>query len=313
MISPITVKFGTVITYYFGEKYIAELLLSLKRAITYAKSNRFVFSHKTVIVNDCSSENSHLELIDAVDKSRLSEVSEISLINNEINVGVTLSRRKGIKYARECDYLNIVDQDDMISENLMMQILSLNQKKELRTIYLFGASIVNESSERVGKNILQGNHKSCEKISKKCSNISSLIYGGNPIKTPGMLVFLKDGIEIIDSFYDLVNEKIDGSDDYIAYLFLLKKGFRFHHTGNIGLYYRIHNNNQSKTIGTDFIERAATGVKILEQNGVLTKVETSAILKRYTILRKLQNERFRRFIVIFSNPLTSFKIWLNRI
>ena len=309
-----SITISSVITYYRGENFISKLLCSLRQAISYSTSSGVPFIHRTIVVDDSELQESHDALLEAIESSGISDHSEILVIRNPRNVGVTLSRKQGISCVRE-DYFNIIDQDDLVSEGLFVSVVECSQIIDQMHIMMFGADIIDSNGKQTHNTLLFGSKGYCRKVAKKSSKVSTLVYGGNPIKSPGMLVFQREAVTPLCDCLDLVNRDVDGSDDYLMYLYLLKAGFGFFHCGKIGLYYRLHDSNQSKTIGIRFTERASKGIEALRNARILSDDEARSIYNRYSLINRLSQtkSRFSRLITMLKTPCVAARYWKYRI
>ena len=95
-------KLSVVITAYNVEEYIEECIQSVKAQVL-DPSNEI----EIIVVEDKSTDNT-LEVITAIE--------DITILENEVNIGAGLSRRRGIEHATG-DYVMLIDGDDYL-ENI---------------------------------------------------------------------------------------------------------------------------------------------------------------------------------------------------
>lgn len=96
--------------------------------------------YEIIIVNDFSSDRS----LKIVENYQI-QYSQIKIINNNKNLGVSESRNRGLDQAKG-DYIYIMDADDYIEANTLKKII-LNMKKKSADICYFGFNYVYETSK----------------------------------------------------------------------------------------------------------------------------------------------------------------------
>lgn len=115
---------------YNAEKTIGQAIDSVV-AQTYPNWELF-------IVNDCSSDST-LMIAESYDDSR------IHVLNNERNIGVSLSRKRGLDVANG-EWIAILDSDDMWLPNKLEKQLALARSKNAELVYTGSAFIKDDGN-----------------------------------------------------------------------------------------------------------------------------------------------------------------------
>ena len=109
-----------IIPIYNAEKCIIRLLDSI--------FEQTLNNLEIICVNDCSKDNT-LQIINKyADKDK-----RIIIINNEINIGASLSRNKGLELAKG-KYISFLDSDDLIQMQLYENLYNEAEKLNLNMI-----------------------------------------------------------------------------------------------------------------------------------------------------------------------------------
>lgn len=227
-------KITTLITYYYGEKYFKDLILSIRKNIIPLKES---LNSEIIIINDSPNFEEEKKIENIIQETKIQKTAKVILINNETNMGVTASRYKGILNVKS-DYLHIIDQDDYISANTYSDFLSLAAEKSV--------SVFDGYKIKNGK-ILEKIIKKHPFSSTNLNNPQRNVYGVNKIITPGMCIYSYTHINKLLEIYNfMVNygDLFDGIDDGVTYYYLLKNGIYFYYINNFNYYYRLHDQNQ---------------------------------------------------------------------
>ena len=111
-------KFSVIIPIFNSEKFIRKTLVHLK--------NQNFKNFEILIINDHSIDNS-LKICKILSK----KYKNISIFNNKKNLGVSISRNKGIKNAKG-EYIIFLDSDDYLLNNSIGKINNfINNKKPI--------------------------------------------------------------------------------------------------------------------------------------------------------------------------------------
>lgn len=270
-------QINTIVTYYNGDNYIKELFDSLRFSVEKARKYFPDLKSQIIVVNDCSKEESRMNLQRSLVASQLMLVSKITQIDNKTNLGVTISRLKGILAAGKGLY-HIVDQDDLCSPHIYQKACEHYSRNPFgKDIFVSKVSYIGDkpNKETVKSRIIKLMQRG------RVNNIQDHLAAGNPFKTPGVAIFPENSFGDLKVFYGMMDRKVDGADDYLLYIFLLKNGYRFIYSNVYGLTYRLHGENQSKTLEGKFSERSLCGLKKMLEKEIITDKEYKIAEARY--------------------------------
>ena len=249
-------KITTLITYYYGEKYFKDLILSIRNNIILIKES---INSDIIIINDSSNFEEEKKIENIIQETKIEKIAKVILINNETNMGVTASRYKGILNVKS-DYLHIMDQDDYIKASTYSDFLSLPAQKSIGVGVFDGYKIKN--GKILGKII-----KKHPFSSTNLNNPQRNVYGVNKIITPGMCIYSYPHINKLLEIYEfMVNygNLFDGIDDGVTYYYLLKNGIYFNYINKFDYYYRLHDQNQRNKKREKV--KAIEGFKLIKEN-----------------------------------------------
>lgn len=271
-------KITTLITYYYGEKYFKDLIISIRKNIIPLKDS---INSDIIIINDSSNFEEEKKIENIIQETKIEKITHIILINNQTNMGVTASRYKGILKAKG-DYLHIIDQDDYINANTYSDFLSSS----------IGKSIVVFDGYKIK------NGKILEKIIKKhpfsstnLNNPQRNVYGVNKIISPGMCIYSYAHINKLLEIYNfMVNygDLFDGIDDVVTYYYLLKNGIYFNYINKFNYYYRLHDQNQRNRKQEKL--KAIQGYKLIKEHFSLEIPNDFFVLRE--VLSDLLNKKY---------------------
>lgn len=184
--------------------------------------NQTYSNFEFIIVNDASIDNT-LEVIKAYKKKD----SRIKIINNQINLGISLSSNKGLDAAKG-KYIAMMDHDDIsLPERLEMQI---NYLEKNQGVFLIGT----------GNYYIDENNKIINKI-KTITNENKIkkdmINGTNRICHPSIMFRNNTKIRY--------REKIYFAQDVDFFLQLMSAGKKLSNIKEVLLHYRVHNTQTS--------------------------------------------------------------------
>lgn len=122
-----------IIPYYNYSQYLDQCLESVLKQ----KYKKF----EVIIVDDYSERNEYQKLLDIVNK--YSEIINITVHNNDKNLGLTLTRNEGVKLSKG-EFILFLDPDDNIHEDYLLKTIKvLKQNPEIGFAYVntryFGA------------------------------------------------------------------------------------------------------------------------------------------------------------------------------
>ncbi len=125
-----------IIPCYNVEKYIEVCLDSIKEQLK-------DITYEIILIEDCSSDNTK----DIIKKYLSSSNLNITLIENEENMGAGASRNKAIKIAKY-DYISFIDADDYLSDSFFDEMLS-NIIKSNSDVIICDISMVDDDSHEI--------------------------------------------------------------------------------------------------------------------------------------------------------------------
>ncbi len=134
-------KVSIIIPIYNVEKYLKKCLESI--------TIQTLKEIEIILINDCSPDNS-IEICN----NYLAKDTRITLINNEKNLGVGLSRNLGIEVATG-EYIAFVDSDDYVDSNFYKNLYEIAKEKDYDIVKGCCKKIFSEENdkERVQKNL----------------------------------------------------------------------------------------------------------------------------------------------------------------
>lgn len=198
---------------YNAEKFLEESILSVL--------NQTLSDFEFIIIDDCSTDNS-LKIINRY----LKKDKRIVLTINKKNLGVAVSRSKGLKKAKG-KYIAVFDADDICLKNrLELQYAFLEKNKE---VHLCGTSVIviDEKGKKIG-------------ILKKFDNykeVKEKLLKGNPI--------VHSSVMHRNTGQFLYREKIEDADEYDVYLRMLSEKKRLTNMPDFLMKYRIYQSSTS--------------------------------------------------------------------
>ena len=146
---------SVIVPVYNVEKYLRQCLDSIV--------NQTYTNLEIICVNDCT-EDSSLSILEEYAKRD----SRIIIINNDRNLGLGLSRNKGIEIARG-DYIHCLDSDDWLVVNAYERIVSYIKEVGEQDIFRFLYTCYNEAANKFVE-VLEGS------LPKEILNKSLNIY-----------------------------------------------------------------------------------------------------------------------------------------
>lgn len=146
---------SVIVPVYNVEKYLRQCLDSIV--------NQTYTNLEIICVNDCT-EDSSLSILEEYAKLD----SRIIIINNVVNLGLGLSRNKGIEIARG-DYIHCLDSDDWLVVNAYERIVSYIKEVGDKDVFRFLYTCYNEAANKFVE-VLEGS------LPKEILNKSLNIY-----------------------------------------------------------------------------------------------------------------------------------------
>lgn len=272
--------------YYYGGTYMNGLLETVeKNALKCKEINAGI---ELIIVNDSPEEKVELPAGDYE--------FQIRIINNEKNVGIHKSRSQGVLHALG-KYVLFLDQDDVLSEYAVFT--------HLKRISQSDVSVGNGYIQKNGKflNIFKNSY-----VHKLACELKPILYYNTLIMSPGQCLIKKESIPYHWMNYSMT---INGADDELLWILLLKAGSRFCVNSEYTYYHMETGKNLSDNHAA-MCQSGVQGIEDLHLNEVLTERE----IYIYTTRKNMKIERYKKSIVhrIFgyfkSIPITLYCMWI---
>lgn len=189
-----------IVPFYHGNRYIGRILeiYTKNRNLLLLKSQADL---ELIIVNDSPDEEIH--------GLSNQNANNIWIVTNRKNSGIHQSRVNGLM-ASHGDYVLFLDQDDLLTDNSILELLSNIGDND------FIVSNGYKTSE-IGVDVLYAS----EKQQKMCINKMCFYLYTCPIISPGQVLIKKSAIPSEWKSNTLTN---NGADDYLLWLLMLEKG-----------------------------------------------------------------------------------------
>lgn len=208
---------SVVMPAYNAEKYIEFAIESVLRQ-TYANL-------ELIIIEDCSTDNTYQVIQNYQDK-------RIKILKNDRNMGIAYSTNKGIG-ASQGEYIALLDDDDIAVENrLEMQVKYLRQHREIDILGGHSAKIDDKGKIIGFANTPRHNPQ----------YIKAMLLFGNLDFCNSTAMIRRQFVEKNHLFY---RENCYGMQDFRFYMESSKVG-NISSIGNLLLYYRVHNQNETR-------------------------------------------------------------------
>ncbi len=235
------IDISIIIPLYKGEKFCNRLLKLIEKNCLYKNLYKSCFV-EIIFVNDYPSEKIEIKNDNAI--------FDIQIIIHKKNQGIHGARVTGIKNARG-QFIIMFDQDDLARDNWL---------------YNQWNSIQENQSEICICNGWNGRFHlltSSDELEQRIENHHDFVAKGNPIMSPGQVIIKKKCIPIewIDNIL-----KNNGADDYLLWIMMLKKGYRFA-VNRECLYYHSPERTKDSVDDLYMIKSLKEVVQILSESG----------------------------------------------
>ncbi len=286
------IKVSTIITFYRGQfSYLKELIHSIEIAMNKLVVLDKVVHHSLIIINDSVNREIETSLENLVKENVDKNITETIFIHNSHNLGIIKSRLRGLMQVHTSDMVHIIDQDDKMDENFYYNAYKLLKSDNNLGFVVAGTVIsINEFNEPISKTWICKDLNNLNNEKKLKKNI----YGGsNFFYSMGSLIFNYSVIKSIINLFEKFDRDIDGADDYLVQIFLLKKGYRYKIDDKIIFYYRIHSENHTKKIRKEFYNKNLKGLLLLKDLGLISEKELQ-FYKKITESRSILWKRINK-------------------
>ena len=300
----------TLLTYHNGSRFFESALSSVSIALQQLIDCTSPDHHiEVLVVDDCSSEDEDAKLRELATRFALPPCCSMTIVRLAVNSGVSAARYEGLRRTGR-SFVHIMDQDDEVAPDFYASVLAryANAKHADagETLWITGCEHIDAKDAVTRTDRLS----SSERSTRRLNDVNRWLSEGNQVHgSPGMVVLspaLRDGAE---QYFKLLDRRVDGSDDYWMFIYLLKKGAHFVVADELGFRYRQHESNQS--IGHDFLTSAQQGLVIMHERGLLSEREYSIVAARYRLLTRLQRysrSRPIRLLAYLLSPLATYRL-----
>ena len=242
-----------------------------------------------ILVEDCSTDGS-LQIC----KDYSCKYKNIILIENDKNIGLGLTRNKGMDHARG-EYIHFIDSDDYLFPNSIQELLSLDLIKQSPDIISFEYSLTTNISRGVNKIIYKG------KYNEYCCT------------SPGFTVWrywFKRLFLIENNLYS--TDKKKAQDAIFTFSALSLNPFVIV-VSTIVYYYRQHREQVSANNDISYVYclfEVANEIKKISNNNYLSTLYIPRIYQ-YAINRFYRSQRTLKECIIFKNNLKEHTLLYN--
>ena len=229
-------ELSIIVPIFNGNKYIDNLINNI------ADLNRDI-NYEIILINDNSKDDSKLACENVIN-SNLN--IDITLINNETNIGVAESRNKGLEVAKG-KYITFIDQDDTLSKGYLPFINILNNDEDIDFLYSNYSISSNNKVHNISINTID---KLCEK--EEIVKLERYLF--NPNTFP-----INDNYSIKSSIWNCIFRKdfinnnnlkffryTSYEDDWLFLIESLKYANSIYLSKDYYYCWVIHDNNESK-------------------------------------------------------------------
>lgn len=267
-------EISIIIPLYKGNKYCENLLYMLDQNLLYQN----LYKHcdvEVIFVNDYPSEDIILGNINT-------HKYIIQLIAQEENKGIHASRVRGLKKAKG-DYIIMLDQDDLVTENWLYSQWSKIKKSE------DGYCVCNGWRRRF--QILYSH----ETMEKRVNDIEHYFKVGNPIISPGQVIMKR---EAIPEEWMLHIQRVNGSDDLLLWIMALKKK-NCMTVNKECLFYHIPERTMDSVSISQMIKSMYETLDILDKLQFLLPEEKELLQKQIEQIIAMESEKYKKFYSMF--------------
>lgn len=238
---------SVVIAVFNGRNTISQTIGSVIASIRKAQFDSALISAAEIIIVDDNSSDDSVSIVEEVLRRSKSNIGT-TVVKHKINKGVASARYEGLKHAKG-EIIHILDQDDLLHPLFYSKVAG---RCSDGTAIVVNGIVVNECGDVLRKSTSRSLLRiSATMMSWKLNNLSTYIFGGNPLVSPGCVAFHSSAMNELLTFYQTLEQldRCDGVDDGFLYPYLLNRGITFHHVRDKLFVYRRHSSNQSSELG----------------------------------------------------------------
>lgn len=270
-----------IIPYYKGNSYINQLLYSLQRNQERAKAQW----REVIIVNDSPEEKVQIA-------ARNQQQLNVKLITNSTNYGIHRSRVIGVMHAKG-KYILMIDQDDMLTDNALVEIIKAISSQKNLDMYIFNAY----NRKCINGRIMDNLHCPHRYTTWLITSVYINLVIGNQIISPGHVVIKRKFIPF-DWRENII--KKNGSDDWFLWLIMYKKQCKAMFFDS-AIYYHIDHGENFSNNERKMLQSECEILDILNKQKLLTKCQRWLFERRirYSYLRTEKKVKNNIKILLF--------------
>lgn len=254
----VRIDVSVIVPFYHGNRFIDELIANLNKCIDNTN-----LSWEMILINDSPEVSVIYNVIPKF---------SFKVINNKFNVGIQLSRIRGLKKAVG-DYIIFLDQDDVLIPQKISSQFNLIGGNDI----CIGNGILEEGGKK--KNIFN-----TRIMQKMALNKNVLLRYGTVIVSPGQCLIRRKAIPVLWLNTPL---KINGADDEFLWLLMsLKKRKCAINTNSVYIHKETGNN-----LSHNFSKMARSSLEYGEKiykNGLISPLE-------YTFFKRRREFKIKRY------------------
>jgi len=222
---------------YNREKYLAKCIESIL--------NQTYENFEFIIIDDNSSD-----LTVNIIKDYLLRDSRIKFLENNKNLGATLSFNRGLDIAKG-KYIARMDSDDISFPDRFKKQVDIFESWHDLEVLGTGAVLIDHKENEIGRKQFPSNFK----------KISNIIKTGVPVFDPSVMM-RSSTLKEINGF----DNRLAPADDYHLWLTLFKQKKIISNIDDYLIKYRLHDSNLSKVASREQLQKSFLALKIYNSN-----------------------------------------------
>jgi len=302
-------SWATLLTYHNGSRFIESALSSVSIALQQLIDRTSPDHHiELLVVDDCSTESEAAKLMDVTSRLVLPGSCHTTVVRFAVNRGVSAARYEGLRRTTR-SFVHIMDQDDEVRPDFYASVLVDYTKTKSASaqeiLWIVGCEYIDAEGVVTRAHRLQSDGITTRHL----NDVGRWLSVGNPVVSPGMVVLSPSLRDEAEQYFKPLNRSVDGSDDYLMFIYLLKRGAHFVVADELGFRYRKHEFNQS--IGHSFRASTQQGLVAMREQGILSERECSIVTARGRLQSRLKRHprsRLMRLLVYLSSPLVGWRL-----
>ncbi|MHC1684904.1 MAG: glycosyltransferase [Clostridiaceae bacterium] len=299
----------TLLTYHNGSCFVESALNSVSIALQQLIERTSPSHHiELLVVDDCSTEEEVARLLGVTSRLVLPGNCHTTVVRLGVNRGVSAARYEGLRRTTR-SFVHIMDQDDEVKRDFYASVLigyaNMKSASAQDILWIAGCEHIDAKGVVTRANRLRPD----ETTTRHLNDVGRWLSVGNPVVSPGMVVLSPSLRDEAEQYYESLDRSVDGSDDYLMFIHLLKRGAHFVVADELGFRYRKHEFNQSS--GHSFQVSTQRGLVVMSEHGLLSERECSIVTARGRLQSRLERHprsRLMRLLVYLSSPLVGWRL-----